>query len=138
MRIGQNVQTILVPLLVERSKKQPTVSKSSTEAEYRAITYTVQDTLFIRSLLAGMGIYISASVQLHCDNVSPSYLAINPIQHDRSKHIKIDYHFVRERMAHGDLVVKYIPTQLQLADIFSKKLSSQRFDFLRSNLRVVS
>ncbi|CAH9117808.1 unnamed protein product [Cuscuta europaea] len=125
-------------LISWRSKKQPTVSKSSIEAEYRAIAYTVQDTLFIRSLLADMGIYISTPVQLHCDNVSASYLAVNPIQHDRSKHIKIDYHFVRERVAHGDLVVKYIPTQLQLADIFTKNLSSQRFEFLRSNLRVVS
>ncbi|CAH9057687.1 unnamed protein product [Cuscuta epithymum] len=125
-------------LISWRSKKQPTVSKSSTEAEYRAIAYTVQDTLFIRSLLADMGIYISAPVHLYCDNVSASYLAVNPIQHDRSKHIKIDYHFVRERVAHGDLVVKYIPTQLQLADIFTKNLSSQRFEFLRSNLHVVS
>ncbi|CAH9114185.1 unnamed protein product, partial [Cuscuta epithymum] len=78
-------------LISWRSKKQPTVSKSSTEAEYRAIAYTVQDTLFIRSLLVDMGILISAPVQLHCDNVSASYLAVNPIQHDRSKHIKIDY-----------------------------------------------
>ncbi|CAH9129243.1 unnamed protein product [Cuscuta epithymum] len=85
-----------------------------------------------------MGILISAPVQLHCDNVSASYLAVNPIQHDRSKHIKIDYHFVRERVAHGDLTVKYVPTQFQLADIFTNNLSSQRFEFLRSNLRVVS
>ncbi|CAH9137156.1 unnamed protein product, partial [Cuscuta epithymum] len=111
-------------LISWRSKKQPTVSKSSTEAEYRAIAYTVQDTLFIRSLMAEMGLHISSPVQLHCDNVSASYLAVNPIQHDRSKHIKIDYHFVRERVAHGDLVVKYVPTQLQLADIFTKNLSS--------------
>ncbi|CAH9074204.1 unnamed protein product [Cuscuta europaea] len=125
-------------LIFWRSKKQPTVSKSSTEAEYRAIPYTVQDTLFIRSLLADMGIYILASMQLHCDDVSASYLAVNPIQHDQSKNIKINYHFVRERVAHGDLVVKYIPTQLQLADIFTKNLSSQRFEFLRFNLCVVS
>ncbi|CAH9136151.1 unnamed protein product [Cuscuta epithymum] len=97
----------LGPNLVSwRSKKQPTVSKSSIEAEYRAITYTVQDTIFIRSLLAEMEVWLSTPVQLHCDNVSASYLVVNPIQHDRSKHIKIDYHFVRERVAHGDLVDK--------------------------------
>ncbi|CAH9064067.1 unnamed protein product [Cuscuta epithymum] len=89
-----------------RSKNQPTESKSSTETEYRAFAYTVQDTLFIQSLLVDMGIQITAPVQLFCDNVSTSYLAVNPIQHDRNKHIKIDYHFVRERVAHGDLVVK--------------------------------
>ncbi|CAH9102065.1 unnamed protein product [Cuscuta europaea] len=60
-------------LISWRSKKQPTVSKSSTEAKYRAIAYIVQDTLFIRSLLADIGIRIYAPVQLHCDNVSASY-----------------------------------------------------------------
>ncbi|CAH9107803.1 unnamed protein product [Cuscuta epithymum] len=83
-------------LISWRSKKQPTVSKSSTEAEYRAVAYTIQDTLFIRSLLADMGILVSDPVKLFCDNVSVSYLAVNPIQHDRNKHIKIGYHFVRE------------------------------------------
>ncbi|CAH9139392.1 unnamed protein product [Cuscuta epithymum] len=129
----------LGPNLVSwKSKKQPTVSKSSTEAEYRAVAYTVQDTLHIRSVLFELGFPVSAPVKLFCDNISASYLTANPVQHARSKHIQIDYHFVRERVAHGDLVVKYIPTQLQLADIFIKSLSSQQFHFLKDNLRVVS
>ncbi|CAH9127238.1 unnamed protein product [Cuscuta epithymum] len=66
-------------LIPWHSKKQPTVSKSSTEAEYRAVAYKVLDTLFIRSLLLYMGIRISAPVQLFCDNVSTSNLAVNPI-----------------------------------------------------------
>ncbi|CAH9102709.1 unnamed protein product [Cuscuta europaea] len=67
----------LGPNLVSwRSRKQPTVSKSSTEAEYRAIAYTVQDTIFIRSLLAEMGLRLSTPVQLHCDNVSASRLTV--------------------------------------------------------------
>ncbi|XP_021837772.2 uncharacterized mitochondrial protein AtMg00810-like [Spinacia oleracea] len=124
-------------LIFWRSKKQPTVSKSSTEAKYRVVAYTVQDTLWIRSLLAELRIVIRAPVKLFCDNVSASYLAVNPVQHDRSKHIKIDYHFVRERVAHGDLVVRYVPDELQIVDIFTKGLSDQRFVFLRSNLHVV-
>ncbi|CAH9085579.1 unnamed protein product [Cuscuta epithymum] len=95
-------------LISWRYKKQPTVSKSSTEGEYRAIIYTVQDTLFVQSLLVDMGVLISTLVQLHCDNVSATYLVVNPIRHDHNKHIKIDHHFVRERVAHGDLRVKYI------------------------------
>ncbi|CAH9090144.1 unnamed protein product [Cuscuta epithymum] len=121
-----------------KSKKQPTVSRSSTEAEYRAIAYTVQDMLHIRSILFELGVPIRHPVQLLCDNVSSSYLSTNPIQHARSKHISIDYHFVRERVSHGDLVVRYVPTQFQLADIFTKCLSPQRFIFLRDNLRIVS
>ncbi|CAH9126696.1 unnamed protein product [Cuscuta epithymum] len=129
----------LGPNLVSwKSKKQPTVSKSSTEAEYRAIAYTVQDTLHIRSVLFELGYSIRDPVHLFCDNISASYLTANPVQHARSKHIQIDYHFVRERVAHGDLLVKYVPTHLQLADIFTKALSSQQFNFLKDNLRVVS
>ncbi|CAH9084821.1 unnamed protein product [Cuscuta epithymum] len=119
-------------------KKKPTVSRSSTEAEYRAIAYTVQDTLHIQSILFELGITIREPVQLLCDNVSASYLSTNPIQHARSKHISIDYHFVRERVSHRDLVVRYVPTQFQLADILTKCLSPQRFIFLRDNLRIVS
>ncbi|CAH9084991.1 unnamed protein product [Cuscuta europaea] len=124
-------------LISWRSKKQPTVSRSSTEAEYRAIAYTVQDTLHIRSILFELGFPIHRPVRLLCDNISASYLSANPIQHARSKHIAIDYHFVRERVAHGDLLVQYVPTKFQLADIFTKSLAPQQFLFLRDNLRVV-
>ncbi|CAH9124063.1 unnamed protein product, partial [Cuscuta epithymum] len=93
--------------------------------------------LFNCSILFELGFPVKAPVQLFCDNISASYLTANPVQHARSKHIQIDYHFVRERVAHGDLIVKYIPTQLQLADIFTKSLSSQQFHFLKDNLRVV-
>lgn len=56
--------------------------------------------------------------------------------HDRSKHITVDYHFVRERVSHGDLVIRYVPMKLQLADIFTKGLPSQQFLFLKSNLSI--
>ncbi|CAH9130601.1 unnamed protein product [Cuscuta epithymum] len=77
-----------------KSKKQPTVSKSSTEAEYRAIAYTVKDTLHVRSVLFELGYPVTAPVQLFCDNIYAYYLTANPVQHARSKHIQIDYHFV--------------------------------------------
>ena len=63
-------------------------------------------------------------------------MAINPVQHDCSKQIAVDCHFVRERLAHGDLVVRYIPTKLQLANVFTKGLSSKLFEFFRVNLFV--
>ena len=99
-------------LISWRSKKQPTVSKSSTEAEYRAIAYTVTETLWIRYLLAELGILLHAPVKVLCDNISTTYITANPILHDRNKHIKVDYRFVRERVSHGDLVVTYTPTEL--------------------------
>ncbi|CAH9095014.1 unnamed protein product [Cuscuta europaea] len=129
----------LGPNLVSwKSKKQLTISKSSTEAEYRVIAYTVQDTLHIRTVLFELGFPVRVPVQLFCDNIFASYLTANPVQHAQSKHIQIDYHFVQERVAHGELVVKYVPTHLQVADIFTKSLSSQQFHFLKDNPRVVS
>lgn len=73
-----------------------------------------------------------------CDNVSTTYLSTNPVLHDRSKHIAVDYHFVREQVVNGNLQVKYVPTKLQLDDILTKGLSSQQFSFLKSKLCVMS
>lgn len=73
-----------------------------------------------------------------CDNISATYLVFNPSHHDRSKHIAMDYHFVRECVATGDVVVRYVPTQFQLVDIFTKGLSSSQFSFLKSNLSIRS
>ena len=77
-------------------------------------------------------------MKVYCDNISTSYMIVNPGQHDRSKHIVVDYYFVCERVAHGDPVVRYIPTKLQLADIFTEGLSSQLFNVFRDNLSVRS
>lgn len=89
-----------------RSKKQPTVSLSSTKVEYRAVAVTVVETMFI--LLVDLGLYLKPPVRLLCDNVSVTYLVANPMLRDRSKHIAVDYHFVREQVAHGGLVVRYV------------------------------
>jgi len=100
------------------------VSKSSTKVEYRAVAYTVAETIWIRKLLADIGILLSTPTRVMCDNISATYLTANPNHHDRSKHIAVDYHFVRERVADGGVVVHNVPIQFQLADIFTKGLSS--------------
>ena len=121
-------------VIVWCSKKQPTISESSTEAEYRVVAYTAAETVWIRKLLYDLGITLTSPVRMCVDNVSATYLTTNPVHHDRSKHIAVDYHLVHEHFAHGDLVVRHVPTRLQLADIFTKGLSSQQFLFHRSNL----
>ena len=70
------------------------------------MAYTVAETIWIRKLLADIGLRLSSPTKVYCDNVSASYMTVNPVQHDRSKHIAVDYHFVHERVAHGDLVVR--------------------------------
>ncbi|GAA0183186.1 transmembrane signal receptor [Lithospermum erythrorhizon] len=116
------------------SNKQPTVARSSTEAEYRALTSVAAEITWLQMLLKDIYISLSAALVALCNNISATYLAYNPILHSRSKHIAIDYHFVREKVLLGDLTVQHVPTQLQLVDIFTKDLSSSKFKAVVSNL----
>jgi hypothetical protein len=117
-------------------KKQPTVSRSSTESEYKALANTTAELLWIQSLLKELGIFLSTAPILHCDNIGATYLTSNPIFHARTKHIEIDYHFVRDRVAQKSLIVKFLSSKDQLADILTKPLASTRFAHLRANLNV--
>ena len=99
-------------LISWHSRKQPTVSKSSTEVENRTVEYIVAETIWIWKLLHALCIHLSTPTRVYCDNISASYMEVNPVQHDRSKHIMVDYHFVHERVTYGVLVVRYIPTNL--------------------------
>ena len=80
-----------------------------------------------------MGIFLPLPLKLWCDNVSALAIAFNPVFHAHTKHVEVDYHFVRERVLRKDLQVKYISTGDQLADVFTKSLSTSCFIFLRSN-----
>ena len=71
-----------------------------------------------------------------CDNISALALASNPIFHARSKHIEVDYHFVREKVAHRDIILEHISTSIQPADIFTKGHTADRFCFLRDKLAI--
>lgn len=117
------------------SKKQRTVSRSSTEAEYRQLAYTAAELSWLRSLFKDLGIILPPPT-LRCDNISSLALASNPIFHARTKHLEVDYHYVREKVIRGELQVRYISTVDQVADIFTKGLSRQRFTGLRSKLMV--
>uniref|UniRef100_A0A2N9GCI3 Integrase catalytic domain-containing protein n=1 Tax=Fagus sylvatica TaxID=28930 RepID=A0A2N9GCI3_FAGSY len=116
------------------AKKQATVSRSSTESEYRALA--IAELCWVRSLLKDLGIYLPDPPTLWCDNISALAIASNPVFHARTKHIEVDFHFVRERVLRKDLLVKFVSTVDQLADIFTKSLSTHRFLELRRNLTV--
>lgn len=120
------------------SRRQTTVSRSSAEAEYRAVASAVAESCWVRQLLQELRRPVHTATVVYCDNVSAVYLSANPVQHRRTKHIELDIHFVREKVALGAVRVLHVPTTLQYADIFTKGLPSSLFHQFRSSLHLAS
>jgi hypothetical protein len=120
------------------SKRQPVVSRSSAEAEYRAVENDVAEATWLRQLLQEFHSPLARSTLVFCNNVSTVYLSTNPVQHQRTKHVEIDLHFVRERVACGDVRVLHVPTVSQFADVFTKGLPTTVFAEFRSSLNICS
>jgi hypothetical protein len=118
------------------SKKQPTVARSSTEAEYRAVAHATSESLWVQSLMREIGITLPQRPLLWCDNIGATYLTANPVFHARTKHVEIDYHFVREKVQQKTLEVRFISSKDQLVDGLTKPIVSVRFVFLRDKLNV--
>ena len=119
------------------AKKQPTVSRSSTEAEYKSLANGAAEAIWVESLLKELGVSQQRTTILWCDNLGATYLTANPVFHARTKHTEIDFHFVRERVASGALDVRFISTNDQLADVFTKPATRQMLDCFQSNLNLV-
>ena len=94
------------------AKKQPMVSKSSTEAEYRCLALVTAEVYWLRMLLCELEISLDFPPVIWCDNISALALASNLIFHARSKHIEVGYHFVREKVAHRDIILEHISTSI--------------------------
>lgn len=120
------------------SKRQHTVSRSSAEAEYRAVANAVAEVTWLRQLLHELHYPPRRATVVFCDNVSAVYLSTNPVQHQRTKHIEIDLHFVRDKVATREIWVLHVPTTSQYADIFTKGLPISIFIEFRSSLNVSS
>jgi len=115
-------------------KKQPVVSRSSTEAEYDCLALVTAEVYWLRMLLCELKISLQAAPVVWCDNISTLALASNPIFHAQSKHIEVDYHFVYEKMANRDIILQHVPTSLQPADVFTKGHIADRFCLLLEKL----
>lgn len=120
------------------SRKQKAVVRSSTEAEYRALAFATTELIWVQQLLSELRAPLTAPTIVLCDNLSAQFLSRNPVIHQRSKHSRLDYHFVREMVEDQSLVVRYVSSQNQLANIFTKAVGTNRFLNIRSKLMVRS
>jgi hypothetical protein len=98
------------------AKRQTVVSRSSAEAEYRTVANGVAEATWLRQLLLELQAPPSRCTLVYCDNISAVYLSNNPVQHQRTKHVEIDLHFVQEKVAIGQVRVLHVPTTSQFAD----------------------
>ena len=118
------------------SKKQSCVSRSTTEAEYMALSFATQEAILLRRFLENVGVKQKESTVIYEDNQGAIQLSKNPKHHNRTKHIDIAFHFVREKVQDKSICVKYCKTDEMLADILTKGLPRQTFEKLREQLGV--
>ncbi|KAK1435086.1 hypothetical protein QVD17_00846 [Tagetes erecta] len=119
-----------------KTKKQSVVSRSSAEAEYRAMASTVSEILWIRWLLHDLQVHISSPTPLFCDNQAARHIANNPVFHERTKHVEMDCFFVRERVESKDIVPLNINSKMQIADLLTKGLGTQQLHFLLGKMGI--
>nr|CAE01974.2 OSJNBb0051N19.3 [Oryza sativa Japonica Group] len=123
-------------LIAWSSRKQSSVAQSTAESEYVAAASCCSQILWLLSTLKDYDLTFE-KVPLFCDNTSAINIAKNPVQHSRTKHIDIRFHFLRDHVEKGDVELQFLDTKLQIADIFTKPLDSNRFAFLRGELGII-
>jgi hypothetical protein len=119
------------------SKKQSSISLSTTEAEYIVAVECCTQVEWMKQTLQDIKIVFVEPTTIYCDNTSSISLSKNPVQHSKSKHIPIKYHYLRDQAENKNIKLEYVPTQEQVADIFTKPLSRYVFEYLRKRLGVV-
>jgi hypothetical protein len=123
--------------IVSRSSmRQNIVSRSSTKTEYHAVGNDMAEACWLRQLLQELHAPLLKSTLIYCDNVGAIYLSTNPVQHQHTKHVEIDLHFIRECAAIDDVRVLHVLTTSQFADIFMKGLPTSVFSDFQSSFNI--
>jgi len=125
-------------LVTWRSKKQSVVARSSAEAEFRAIALGICEGLWVKRVLEELRMPMKLPIRLHSDNMAAINMSHNPIQHDRTKHVEIDRHFIREKIDAKTIDLRYIPSKEQTADVLTKGLTRDKFEYLIGKLDMIN
>ena len=118
------------------SKKQQTVAQSSAEAEYVSASLATSHAIWLRRIYEDLGEKQGEATPLFCDNKSAIAMAKNPVHHSRAKHIALKHHFIRDAVEDDEIKINYCNTEDQVADIFTKALSKDKFEYFREMMGV--
>ncbi|GKB46063.1 retrovirus-related pol polyprotein from transposon TNT 1-94, partial [Tanacetum coccineum] len=115
------------------SKKQDCTAMSSAEAEYVVLSASCAQVMWMRTQLQDYGFNYN-KIPLYCNSQSAIAISCNPVQHSHTKHIYTQYHFIKEQVKNGIIELYFVRTEYQLADMFTKALSEDRFQYLVSRI----
>lgn len=113
------------------------MSLSTTEVEYIAVATCCSQVLCMKKTMKDIQVEILEPIPIQCDNSSPINISKNPVMHSRKKYVAIKYHFLREKVADKEVIVEYVPTVEQIADIFTKPLPLGPFEYFKQKMGVV-
>lgn len=117
-----------------KTRKQPTVSRSSAEAKYWSIAILTHELLWLRCLLENFGVITTKPSSVLCDSKSAIYISTNPVLHERTKHVELDLHFVRDEVIRKTIDLLHVRTNEQLADILTKPIGRDGFGSFKVKL----
>ena len=110
-----------------KTKKQHTVSMLSAEAEYRAMAYLTKELIWLKRILMVLGVKHEQPIRLYCDRKAALHIGNNPVFHERTKHIELDCHFIRDAIIAVIIATSHVTTKAQLDDVFTKALGKYEF-----------
>nr|GEZ78010.1 retrovirus-related Pol polyprotein from transposon TNT 1-94 [Tanacetum cinerariifolium] len=116
-------------LVIWSSKKKDCTSMSSAKAEYVSLSACYAQVLWMRTQLTDYGFHFD-KIPMYCDSKAAIAISCNPVQHSRTKHIDVCYHFIKKKVEKGIVEPFFVRTEYQLADLFTKALPVERFQYL--------
>ena len=120
-----------------QSRKQSVVTRSSVEVEFRAMVHVICEGMWLKRLLEELKIPTKRTMKMFCDNQATISIAKNTVHHDRTKHVEINCHFIKEKFEEGLIKMLYTPTSLQTAGILTKALPKTSFEALINKLGMI-